>query len=152
VTAEAPMLETRDGDRASTVENRVLEAISDQWAQSLFAGVGLPGVVKANQILGSMELYAYTDINCHHHHGGRIGENETLIDGLSNPRLIAAYPCSRAQRNAGVLRQSNIYDAQYGRFGGGVTRHRQIRDPTRYNARCTNSQEHPARFHGVGPE
>jgi hypothetical protein len=54
--------------------------------------------------------------------GGRNGENGTLVDGVANTKAnrgVSLIPTlSRTQE---VAVQSNIYDAQYGRFGGGVT-------------------------------
>src|SRR5258708_1511779 len=69
-----------------------------------------------------MELYAYGDINGVTINGGRVGENETLIDGLSNTKVdrgVSLVPSLSATEAFSV--QSNIYDAQYGRLGGGVT-------------------------------
>ncbi len=122
VTAEAPLLEAENATRASTVENRVLETIPTNGRNLYTLEFALPGVVKANQYWGSMELYAYTDINAITINGGRVGENETLIDGLSNTKVdrgVSLVPALSATQEFSV--QSNIYDAQYGRFGGGVT-------------------------------
>src|SRR5260370_40492767 len=69
-----------------------------------------------------MELYADSDINALTINGGRVGENETFIDGLSNTKVdrgVSLVPALSAMQEFSV--QSNIYDAQYGRFGGGVT-------------------------------
>src|SRR5260370_2199295 len=82
----------------------------------------MPGVVKSGTYWGSMELYAYSDVNGVSISGGRAGENETLVDGLSNTkgdRGVSLVPALSATQEFSV--QSNLYDAQYGRVGGGVT-------------------------------
>src|SRR5260370_38041695 len=82
----------------------------------------MPGVVKSGTYWGSMELYAYSDVNGVSISGGRAGENETLVDGLSNTkgdRGVSLVPSLSATQEFSV--QSNLYDAQYGRVGGGVT-------------------------------
>ena len=122
VTSETPLLETENATRASTIENRVLENVPTNGRNLYALEYALPGVVKANLYWGSMELYAYGDINGVAINGGRVGENETLIDGLSNTkgdRGVSLVPSLSATQEFSV--QSNIYDAQYGRFGGGVT-------------------------------
>ncbi len=122
VTGEAPLLETETATRASTVENRVLENVPTNGRNLFALQYNLPGVVKASTYWGSMELYAYTDVNGVSISGGRVGENETLVDGLSNTKVdrgVSLVPSLSATQEFSV--QSNIYDAQYGRLGGGVT-------------------------------
>lgn len=123
VSGQALLLETETATRASTIENRVLENIPTNGRNLFSLQYTLPGVMKqASAYWGSMELWAYDDVNGVSINGGRNGENETLIDGLAN---------TKADRGATLLPSlsgvqefavhSNIYDAQYGRFGGGVT-------------------------------
>jgi hypothetical protein len=122
ITGEAPLLETETATRASTVENRVLENIPTNGRNLFALQYNLPGVVKSGTYWGSMELYAYSDVNGVSISGGRVGENETLIDGLSNTKVdrgVSLVPSLSATQEFSV--QSNLYDAQYGRVGGGVT-------------------------------
>ncbi|MGI8989499.1 MAG: TonB-dependent receptor domain-containing protein [Bryobacteraceae bacterium] len=122
VTGDAPLLETETGTRATTVENRVLENVPTNGRNLFALQYNLPGVVKSGTYWGSMELYAYGDVNGVSISGGRVGENETLIDGVSNTKVdrgVSLVPSLSATQEFSV--QSNLYDAQYGRVGGGVT-------------------------------
>jgi hypothetical protein len=122
VTSEAQLLEAESATLATTVENRVLENVPTNGRNLFSLQYNLPGVVKAGTYWGSMELYAYSDVNGVSISGGRVGENETLIDGVSNTkgdRGVSLVPSLSATQEFSV--QSNLYDAQYGRVGGGVT-------------------------------
>jgi hypothetical protein len=122
VTGEAPLLETEDATRAATIENRVLENVPTNGRNLFSLQYTLPGVIKQSTYWGSMELWAYGDVNGVSINGGRSGENETLIDGLADSkanRSVTIMPALSGTQEFSV--ESNIYDAQYGRFGGGVT-------------------------------
>jgi Carboxypeptidase regulatory-like domain/TonB dependent receptor len=122
VTTETPLLETETASRAGTIENRVLENVPTNGRNLFSLQYSLPGVIKQSTYWGSMELWAYSDVNAVSINGGRSGENETLLDGLSDTngnRSVAIMPALSATQEVAV--QSNIYDAQFGRFGGGVT-------------------------------
>jgi len=122
ITSEASLLETETATRASTVENRVLENVPTNGRNLYALQYNLPGVIKASTYWGSMELYAYGDVNGVSINGGRVGENETLIDGISNTKAdrgVSLVPSLSATQEFSV--QSNLYDSQYGRLGGGVT-------------------------------
>ncbi|MCU1263219.1 MAG: hypothetical protein JWO80_6104 [Bryobacterales bacterium] len=122
ITGEASLLETETASRASTVENRVLENIPTNGRNLYALQYNLPGVTKASTYWGSMELYAYSDVNGVSINGGRVGENETLVDGISNTksdRGVSLVPSLSATQEFSV--QSNLYDSQYGRLGGGLT-------------------------------
>lgn len=122
ITSEAPLLETETATRTNTVENRVLENVPTNGRNLFALQYNLPGVVKSGTYWGSMELYAYSDVNGVSISGGRVGENETLVDGLSNTKVdrgVSLVPSLSATQEFSV--QSNLYDAQYGRVGGGVT-------------------------------
>jgi len=122
VTGEAPLLETETASRSGTIENRVLENVPTNGRNLFSLQYSLPGVIKQSTYWGSMELWAYSDVNAVSINGGRSGENETLLDGLSDTngnRSVAIMPALSATQEVAV--QSNIYDAQFGRFGGGVT-------------------------------
>lgn len=122
VEAEAPLLETETASRASTIENRTLEN-NPTNGRNLFAlQYTLPGALKTDTYWGSMELYAYADVNGVTINGGRSGQNETLVDGLANTKGnsgVSLVPSLAGTQEFAV--RTNTYDAQYGRFGGGVT-------------------------------
>jgi len=122
VSGEAPLLETETASRAATIENRVLENVPTNGRNLFSLQYTLPGVIKQSTYWGSMELWAYSDVNAVSINGGRSGENETLVDGLSDTngtRSVAIMPALSATQEVNV--RSNIYDAAFGRFGGGVT-------------------------------
>src|SRR5215469_14215912 len=122
VTGESPLLETETASRGATIENRVIENVPTNGRNIFTLQYEEPGVIKQSTYWGSMELWAYSDVNGVSINGGRNGENETLVDGVSdtNPnRSVSLVPALSGAQEAVV--QSNIYDAQFGRFGGGVT-------------------------------
>jgi hypothetical protein len=122
VTGEASLLATESASRTSTIEQRFIQDIPASGRnlyQMLFT---LPGVIKTSRYWGSFELYAFGNINSISINGGRSGENETLIDGVTSvrgSRSASFAPALNAIEEVNVL--TNSYDAQYGRFGGGVT-------------------------------
>src|SRR5439155_6298446 len=122
ISGEAALLETETASRVGTIENRVLENVPTNGRNLFSLQYSLPGVIKQSTYWGSMELWAYSDVNGVSINGGRSGENETLLDGLADSnanRSVAIMPALSATQEVAV--QSNIYDAQFGRFGGGVT-------------------------------
>jgi hypothetical protein len=122
VTTEAPLLETETASRTATIENRVLENIPTNGRNLFSLQYSLPGVIKQSTYWGSMELWAYSDVNGVSINGGRSGENETLVDGIADTnanRSVNLMPALSGTQEVAV--QTNLYDAQYGRFGGGVT-------------------------------
>lgn len=122
VQGEPPLLQTETASRVSTIENRVLENIPTNGRNLYSLEYTLPGVVKTSTYWGSMELYAFGNINGVSISGGRQGENETLIDGVTNTRTdrgVVLAPSLNATQEFSV--RTNIYDAQFGRVGGGVT-------------------------------
>jgi hypothetical protein len=122
ITAGASLLQTETASRTSTVENRVLENVPTNGRNLYQLQYTLPGVVKNSTYWGSMELYAFSNVNNVSISGGRSGENETLIDGVANThadRGVTLVPSLNSTQEFTI--QSNTYDAQFGRVGGGVT-------------------------------
>ncbi|MBI3473656.1 MAG: TonB-dependent receptor, partial [Candidatus Solibacter usitatus] len=122
VNAEVPLLQTESASRTATIENRAIESIPTNGRNLYQLQYTLPGVVKASTYWGSMELYAFGNVNGVIIGGGRQGENETLLDGVSNTRGdrgVAFVPSLNATQEFTI--QTNSYDAQFGRVGGGVT-------------------------------
>lgn len=136
---ESALLETETASRRSTVEQKFVQDVAASGRnlyQFLFT---LPGVTKTSRYWGSFELYAFGNINSVMINGGRSGENETLIDGITSTRgsrSASFAPALNAIQEVTVL--TNSYDSQYGRFGGGVTS---------VNLRAGTNQLHGQLFH-----
>ncbi|MCU1336804.1 MAG: Cna B-type protein [Bryobacterales bacterium] len=117
-----PVLQTETATRESTFENPVLENVPS-GGRNLFAlQYDQPGVVKTSTYWGAMELYAFGNVNAVSIAGGRSGENEIVVDGVTDTksdRGVAWVPPIAATEEFTV--QINSYDAQFGRTGGGVT-------------------------------
>jgi outer membrane receptor protein involved in Fe transport len=122
VTGEAPQLQTESAARSALVENRTIENIPTSGRNLYQLHYSQPGVIKNSSYWGDFELYAFGNINGVIIGGGRPGENETLIDGVSNTRGdrgVAFAPSLNSVQEFSI--QTNTYDAQFGRLGGGVT-------------------------------
>ncbi|HQR33135.1 MAG TPA: carboxypeptidase-like regulatory domain-containing protein, partial [Blastocatellia bacterium] len=115
ISGEPPTLQTETASRAALVENRVLETVPTNGRNLYQLQYTLPGVIKNSTYWGSMELYAFGNINGVSISGGRSGENETLIDGVSNTRgnrgVVLAPSLNSTQE---FTLRSNTYDAQFG--------------------------------------
>ncbi len=122
VTEETPVLQTESATRQAVLDNRLLES-APAGGRNIFAlQYDQPGVVKASTYWGSMELYAFGNVNGVTINGGKSGENETVLDGVTNTksdRGVSFVPAISAVQEFTV--QTNSYDAQFGRFGGGVS-------------------------------
>jgi len=122
VTGEASLLQTETASRSSLIQNRAIEDIPTNGRNLYQLQFTLPGVVKTSRYWGSMELYAFGNVNGVMISGGRQQENETLVDGQSNTRGdrgVAWVPSLNSIQEFTV--QTNTYDASFGRVGGGVT-------------------------------
>lgn len=122
VTAEASLLATESASRNAVIEQKFIGDLPTSGRNLYQLLFSQPGVVKTSRYWGSFELYAFGNINSISINGGRSGENETLIDGISSTRgsrSASFAPALNAIQEVTV--QTNNYDSQYGRFGGGVT-------------------------------
>lgn len=122
VSGEVSLLQTESATRQATVENRILENVPSGGRNLYALQYDEPGVVKTSTYWGSMELYAFGNVNGVSISGGRGGENETVLDGVSNTksdRGVAFVPSLQSTQEFTI--QTNSYDAQFGRVGGGVT-------------------------------
>ena len=122
VSGEVTLLQTESASRQAVVENRILENIPSGGRNLYALQYDEPGVVKTSTYWGSMELYAFGNVNSVAIGGGKSGENETVLDGVTNTksdRGVAFVPSINSTREFTV--QTNSYDAQFGRVGGGVT-------------------------------
>jgi hypothetical protein len=121
VSGQLSDLQTESATRQSTVENRILEDVPAGGRNLYALEYNEPGVVKASTYWGSMELYAFGNVNGVQISGGKQGENETILDGVTNTksdRGVAFVPNIAATQEFTI--QTNSYDAQFGRVGGGV--------------------------------
>jgi hypothetical protein len=76
-------------------------------------------VTKTSNYWGNFELYAFGNINGVSINGGRSGENEILLDGITSTRgsrSASFAPALQAIEEVNII--TNTYDAQYGRVGG----------------------------------
>jgi hypothetical protein len=122
VTAEAPLLQTEGATRAALLEKNFIDNIPTSGRNLYQLHYTQPGVIKNSSYWGDFELYATGNINGVMINGGRSGQNETLLDGLPNTRPdsgVTSGVALNAVQEVSVI--TNAYDAQYGRFGGGVT-------------------------------
>jgi Carboxypeptidase regulatory-like domain/TonB dependent receptor-like, beta-barrel len=122
VSAGTPLLQTENANRQAVIENRILENVPSGGRNLYALQYDEPGVVKTSTYWGSMELYAFGNVNSVSIGGGRSGENETVLDGITNTksdRGVAFVPSINSTQEFTV--QTNSYDAQFGRVGGGVT-------------------------------
>ncbi|MBA3975503.1 MAG: hypothetical protein C0504_14955 [Candidatus Solibacter sp.] len=122
VTGDVSQLATETATRASTIEAKLVDDIPVNGRNMFQFQYSLPGVIKTSRYWGSYELYAFGNINSVSINGGRSGENETLIDGVTSTRgsrSASFAPSLNAIQEVSVV--TNAYDASYGRIGGGVT-------------------------------
>ena len=121
VVGNLSLLQTESATRDATVENRILEDVPSGGRNLYALEYNEPGVVKTSTYWGSMELYAYGNVNGVQISGGKQGENETVLDGVTDTksdRGVAFVPNLAATQEFTI--QTNSYDAQFGRVGGGV--------------------------------
>ncbi len=121
VTGDVSALQTESATRQATIENKILEQVPSGGRNIYALEYNEPGVLKTSTYWGSMELYAFGNVNGVAISGGKQGENETVLDGVTNTksdRGVAFVPNIAATQEFTI--QTNSYDAQFGRVGGGV--------------------------------
>ncbi len=122
VTGETPLLATETASRSTTLEQKYVDDLPTSGRNVYQLLFSQPGVTKNSRYWGSFELYAFGNINGISINGGRSGENDTVIDGISSVRGSRSASFAPALNTIQeVTVQSNTYDASFGRFGGGVT-------------------------------
>jgi len=120
VTGSISELQTESAVRIATVERAIIEKAPNNGRNPFLLTHALPGVEKTGY-WGSAELYAYGQVGGVSISGGRAGENETVIDGVTDTRPNRGVNFIPALDSlAEVSVQTNVYDAQYARTGGGV--------------------------------
>ncbi|HYO80089.1 MAG TPA: TonB-dependent receptor, partial [Bryobacteraceae bacterium] len=122
VTSDAPLLQTETAVRSGTITTKFVSDIPTAGRNLFQFQYTLPGVTKTSNYWGNFELYAFGNINSVSINGGRSGENEILLDGITSTRgsrSASFAPALQAVEEVNVI--TNTYDAQYGRVGGGTT-------------------------------
>ncbi|MBI4909143.1 MAG: TonB-dependent receptor [Acidobacteria bacterium] len=120
VSASVSELQTESAVRIATIERTILEKAPNNGRNPFLLTHALPGVEKTGY-WGSAELYAYGQVGGVSISGGRSGENETVIDGVTDTRPSRGVNFIPAiDTLAEVSVQTNVYDAAYARTGGGV--------------------------------
>ncbi len=120
VSGNVSLLQTEFAMRVAAVENILIQKVPNNGRNPFLLTHSLPGVEKTGY-WGSAELYAYGQVGGVSISGGRSGENETVIDGVTDTRPSRGVNFIPALDSlAEVSVQTNVYDAQYARTGGGV--------------------------------
>ena len=122
VTGEAPLLDTANADRGTVLDSRRLREMPMSGRTSvmyakLVPGVSFNGVLYAAYPAGQGSIQNWS-IN-----GSQNASNEFLLDGAPNntragDNIIAYVPPIDSVQEFKI--QSNSYDAQYGKTGGGI--------------------------------
>jgi hypothetical protein len=120
VTSHAPLLDTRSANQSSTLTERMIASLPTFINNPLSLVLTQAGATQGvnGQLNSTLDQnYSAFDLN-----GGRSMSSEILLDGTSDKAadwggLLVAPPTGTVQE---MQIQSNTYDAQYGRSGGGV--------------------------------
>ncbi len=120
VSGSATQLETETASRSQVVASEVIANLPTQGRNPFQIAWAAAGVVKSGswRYLRSFDIGGTTGISIN---GGREGQNEVLLDGISNVRAewtVISIPTTESVQEFKV--QANTYDAQYGRTSGGV--------------------------------
>ena len=120
VSSVTPTIETETASRGTTISNQLIQNLPTQGRNPFQIAWAAPGVFKAGgwRYLRSFDIGGTGGFSVN---GGRSGENEVLMDGISNvtsSRQVIHVPTMDSIQEFKVL--TNTYDAQYGRTGGGI--------------------------------
>ncbi len=120
VSSTAQVLDTESANRGQTIQNELIANLPTQGRNPFQIAWATPGVVKSGgwKYLRSFDIGGTSGFAIN---GGRQGENEILMDGVSNMtsgRQVIHVPTMDSIQEFKVL--TNTYDAQYGRTGGGT--------------------------------
>lgn len=122
VTAEAPLLNTESASRGSSVIARQIVDLLNNGRNIYQFAWAAPGLIKASRSYGSMSNIAHSNAGDVSINGGFRGENESVLDGVTNTQPITRNVTFMPplESVAEIKVQTNNYDASYGRVGGGV--------------------------------
>ncbi|MFB3826382.1 MAG: TonB-dependent receptor domain-containing protein [Bryobacteraceae bacterium] len=120
VSEQVTMLQTESASRAQIISNELIANVPTQGRNLFQIAWAAPGVVKTGtwRYLRSFDIGGTSGLSVN---GGRNKENEVLLDGISNvqaDRTVIHVPTIESVQEFKV--QTNTYDAQYGRTGGGI--------------------------------
>ena len=120
VTEAVSQLQTETASRSQVLANEVIQNVPTQGRNPFQIAWAASGVIKSGnwRYLRSFDIGGTSGISIN---GGREKTNEVLLDGISNVRAeytVISIPTTESVQEFKV--QSNTYDAQYGRTGGGV--------------------------------
>jgi hypothetical protein len=120
VSAAVSQLQTETATRSQVLANEIIQNVPTQGRNPFQIAWAASGVIKSGswRYLRSFDIGGTSGISIN---GGREKTNEVLLDGISNVRAeytVISIPTTESVQEFKV--QSNTYDAQYGRTGGGV--------------------------------
>ncbi|HEU0121998.1 MAG TPA: carboxypeptidase regulatory-like domain-containing protein, partial [Bryobacteraceae bacterium] len=120
VSSTISQLQTETASRDTALNNQLISNLPTQGRNPFQIAWAAPGVFKAGgwRYLRSFDIGGTSGFSVN---GGRSGENEVLLDGVSNvrnSRTVIHVPTMESVQEFKVL--TNTYDAQYGRTGGGI--------------------------------
>ncbi len=120
ISEAVSQLQTETASRASVIAREIIANVPTQGRNPFQIAWAAPNVVKTGawRYLRSFDIAGTSNLSIN---GGRNRENEVLLDGISNvqsDRTVIAVPTTESVQEFKV--QTNTYDAQYGRTGGGV--------------------------------
>jgi hypothetical protein len=122
VEQKSQLLETETATRGHVITSQQIADLPNNGRNVFQLVWAVPGVIKASTYWGSMENYALGNATSVSINGGKVRENETLLDGTTDTvanRDVNFQPPLESVREFKV--NTGTYDAQYGRTGGGVT-------------------------------
>ncbi|MGC8794016.1 MAG: TonB-dependent receptor domain-containing protein [Bryobacteraceae bacterium] len=120
VSASVSQLQTETATRSQVLAQEIIANVPTQGRNPFQIAWAAAGVIKSGswRYLRSFDIAGTSGISIN---GGREKTNEVLLDGISNVRAeytVIAVPTTESVQEFKV--QTNTYDAQYGRTGGGV--------------------------------
>jgi hypothetical protein len=121
VTEKAGLLETESSQRGQVITSKELHELPNQ-GRSVFQMVwAVAGVTRTGTGWGSMSPQGVANATGFSLNGGRPGENEVLLDGVSDVhggRQVKNIPSLETVEEFKVI--ANPYDSTFGRTGGGA--------------------------------
>jgi len=121
ITEQAGLLETESAGRGQVVTHKELTDIPNNGHVVMQLVWAVVGVTRTTNSWGSMGVSGVANATNFSINGGRPGENEVLLDGVSDvagDRQVKHIPQIETVQEFKV--STNAFDAQYGRTGGGV--------------------------------
>ncbi len=120
VSDSVSQLQTETASRSQVLASEIIANVPTQGRNPFQIAWAAAGVIKGSgwRYLRSFDIAGTTSITIN---GGREGQNEVLLDGISNVRAewtVISVPTPESIQEFKV--QSATYDAQYGRTSGGV--------------------------------